>query len=201
VGIGGSVFATTYNGAGTGLTGTASSLTAGQANALYSASTSNYQAAYTSATANSVAQRDGSGNLTANFYYGTAQYSEYADLAEQYTADAVYAAGTVVVFGGDEEITVSDISHDTRVAGVISTDPAYLMNTKLTNGLPVAFTGRVPCIVQGPVTKGDRLVNIQSGIAGRMDPALYEPGCIIGKSLENIETNEIKTIEVVVGRF
>jgi hypothetical protein len=105
-----------------------------------------------------------------------------------------------VVFGGAKEITVSNISHDPRVAGVISTNPAYLMNAA-NAGLPVALTGRVPCQVQGPVAKGDRLVNIRSGVAGRLDPALHEYGCIIGKSLGEIPDDSVQTIEIVVGRF
>jgi hypothetical protein len=135
-----------------------------------------------------------------NNVYGKAVQAQYADLAEHYTADAEYDPGTVVVFGGVEEITVSDISHDPRVAGVISTDPAYLMNAA-NPGLPVALTGRVPCQVQGPVTKGDRLVNIRSGVAGRLDPVLHQYGCIIGKSLDEIADDSTQTIEIVVGRF
>jgi hypothetical protein len=107
----------------------------------------------------------------------------------------------VVIFGGTEEITVTNISHDPRVAGVISTNPAYLMNSE-TTGLPVAFTGRVPCLVQGPVTKGELLVTSNKpGVAHAIDNTQFVPGCVIGKSLENITTNKIATIEVVVGRF
>ena len=142
------------------------------------------------------------GSTTAwwNNMYGVSVQAKYADLAEHYTADADYVPGTVVVFGGTEEITTSNISHDPRVAGVISTDPAYLMNAA-NPGLPVALTGRVPCQVQGPVAKGDRLVNINTGVAGRLDPALHEYGCIIGKSLGEITDDSIQTIEIVVGRF
>jgi hypothetical protein len=122
-------------------------------------------------------------------------------LAENYTADADYLPGTVVVFGGDKEITVTTTSHDTRVAGVISTNPAYLMNGA-NAGLPVAFTGRVPCQVQGPVTKGQVLVTSTiAGVAQTIDNSQFLPGCILGKALESINTNNIETIEVVVGRF
>ena len=132
--------------------------------------------------------------------YGRATQAQYADLAENYVADEMYAAGTVVVFGGEEEITVSSVSHDTRVAGVISTEPAYLMNSA-TEGLPVALTGRAPCLVQGPVAKGDRLVNVAVGVAGRLDETKYKPGCIIGKSLEDIVTDTIQLVEIAVGRY
>jgi hypothetical protein len=135
-----------------------------------------------------------------NNIYGKAVSAKYADLAENYVADDGYAAGTVVVFGGDAEITVSTVSHDTRVAGVVSTDPAYLMNSD-TEGLPVALTGRAPCFVQGPVAKGDRLVNISAGVAGLLDEKKYKPGCIIGKSLHDITNDRVQLIEIAVGRY
>jgi hypothetical protein len=134
-----------------------------------------------------------------NTVFAKATSAQYADLAENYSADAEYPPGTVIIFGGTAEITVSDISHDTRVAGVISTQPAYLMNAG-SDGLPVALTGRVPCQVQGPVAKGDRLVNISAGIAGRFDPALGELGCVLGKSLEDLAENQVKLIEIAVGK-
>ena len=144
------------------------------------------------------------GNSTSWFgtFYGVSSQAKYADLAENYVADLVYDPGTVVVFGGEQEITTTTISHDSSVAGVISSNPAYLMNSGLDNGLPVALTGRVPCKVKGPVSKGDVLVTSEvPGVAHKLDRLLFVPGCIIGKSLEAVETDEIKVIEVVVGRF
>lgn len=156
---------------------------------------------HTGAIANTVALRDATGSLTAVNFHGLATSAAYADLAEKYVADTDYHAGTVVVFGGDKEITTTNIDHDSRVAGVISTNPAYLMNTEST-GVPVALTGRVPCHVQGPVTKGDILVTSNvSGVAQRLVANKFQPGCVLGKSLDQIENDEIKLIEIVVGRF
>ena len=133
--------------------------------------------------------------------YGTASSARYADLAENYTSDEKYVPGTVVIFGGANEITKSTISHDPAVAGVVSTNPGYLMNNAL-DGISVALQGRVPTRVLGPVSKGDRLVSSSiPGVACKMDKTLYEPGCIIGKALASITTDEITTIEVVVGRL
>ena len=132
--------------------------------------------------------------------YSKAVQAQYADLAEIYTSDQSYTPGTVVVFGGDVEVTQSHDSHDTRIAGVVSTEPAYLMNSK-ENGVPVALQGRVPCRVLGPVNKGDRVVSSHiAGVAQALDLAQYQPGCIIGKALQAIDSAEIATIEVVVGR-
>jgi hypothetical protein len=148
-----------------------------------------------------VAQTLGSSTAWWSTVYGKAVQAQYADLAENYTADAEYAPGTVVVFGGNAEITVTTTSHDTAVAGIISTNPAYLMNGA-TPGLPVALTGRVPCLVQGPIRKGQVLVTSNTpGVAQAIDNSQFVPGCVLGKALETINTNTIETIEVVVGRF
>jgi len=142
-----------------------------------------------------------SGNMVATIFYGKATTAQYADLAEIYTSDKKYVPGTVLIFGGNEEVTISTLSHDPRIAGVVSTNPAYLMNSTET-GVQVALTGRVPCRVLGPVRKGDRLVASEhAGIAQRLNGLLYEPGCIIGKALEEIDEPRVHTIEVVVGRL
>jgi len=145
----------------------------------------------------------GSSTTYFNTVFAKATSAQYADLAEMYLADSAYLPGTVLVFGGINEVTTSAISHDTAVAGIVSTNPSYLMNSGLNNSTSVALalTGRVPCQVQGPVQKGDRLVNISPGVAGRLDMNQYEPGCIIGKSLESINDNSIQIIEVAVGRY
>jgi hypothetical protein len=120
-----------------------------------------------------------------------------------YEADATYLPGTVVSFGGTREITVSTGSHNTQVAGIVSTNPSYLMNSTLSGEytVAVALTGRVPCRVVGIIHKGDRLVASPiDGVAGPLDIAQYQPGCIIGKALEEWNSGEIGTIEVAVGR-
>jgi len=87
---------------------------------------------------------------------------------------------------------------------VISTQPAYLMNDDSSRSgtwLPVALQGRVPCKVKGPVSKGDIVVTSDiPGVAEKLNKILYEPGSVIGKSLEHHFGTDIKIIEVVVGR-
>lgn len=150
------------------------------------------------ATGGKIVARDGNGDVWARIFNGTATSAQYADLAENYVSDAEYKPGTVVVFGGSKEITQSTTFMDRRVAGVISTNPAYLMNSAAV-GLPVALQGRVPCKVIGKIEKGDMLVS--SSIPGVAE-ATYTPeiGSIIGKALENYNSKEIGIIEVVVGR-
>ena len=142
----------------------------------------------------------GSPGQTFTTVYARATSAQYADLAEIYVPDRHYEPGTVVVFGGDREISETTADHDPRVAGVISTNPAYLMNSA-TEGLPVALTGRVPCKVIGPISKGDVLVTSRlSGVAQRMLADRFVPGCVLGKSLQNVPNSEIVTIEIVVGK-
>jgi hypothetical protein len=112
--------------------------------------------------------------------------------------------GTVVEFGGTHEITITTEVSSTRIAGVVSTNPSYLMNSGLSTlgAVPVALTGRVPCQVVGPVRKGDRLVSsMLPGVAQVLDDETYRPGCMIGKSLEDWPEATVKLIEVVVGRL
>jgi hypothetical protein len=134
-----------------------------------------------------------------NTIFAKASSAQYADLAELYEADAAYEPGTVVDFGGEFDITIS-AKDSTRVAGVISTNPAYLMNSSATGDfmLPVALTGRVPCKVIGEVQKGDILVSDGNGYASVNNHP--NPGTIIGKALRN-HSGGIGIIEVVVGRY
>ena len=142
----------------------------------------------------------GATGATFNTVFAKATTAQYADLAEIYTSDQQYPGGTVVVFGGEAEVTQSHSPNDPRIAGVVSTQPAYLMNHDAV-GVPVALQGRVPCRVLGPVSKGDRVVSSHiAGVAQALDPGHYEPGCIIGKALQAIDSAEISIIEVVVGR-
>jgi hypothetical protein len=143
----------------------------------------------------------GATGATFNTVFAKATTAQYADLAEIYTSDQQYPSGTILVFDGEQEVTQSHSSHDTRIAGVVSTNPAYLMNHD-TIGVPVALQGRVPCRVLGPVAKGDRVVASHiAGVAQALDPVQYQPGCIIGKALQAIDSTDISIIEVVVGRL
>ena len=151
---------------------------------------------------------NGVGNIgTSGGYFNTvfakATSAQYADLAEMYQGDDAYMPGTVVEFGGTHEVTITTTVSSTSVAGVVSTNPSYLMNSGLTglNTVPVALTGRVPCQVLGPVKKGDRLTSsVFPGVAQALDESTYRPGCIIGKALEDWSDASVKLIEVVVGR-
>jgi len=142
------------------------------------------------------------GGATAYFntVFGKATTAQYADLAELYSADAKYEPGTVLDFGGTNEVTISSVASSTRVAGVVSTNPAHLMNSVLESEhkVAVALQGRVPTLVKGTVRKGDMMVTAGNGFAQACaTPAM---GTVIGKALENFN-GASGTIEVVVGRL
>jgi hypothetical protein len=136
--------------------------------------------------------------LPFNTIFAKATSAQYADLAENYLADNTYEPGTVVVFGGSNEITVTTEMADERVAGAISTNPAYLMNTGQT-GLPVALRGRVPVNVIGPVEKGDSLVTSSvAGYAVSIGRDRSYGQAIFAKSLETNKDIGTKVITAVI---
>jgi hypothetical protein len=147
-------------------------------------------------TANAGAIVEGSWTLGS----GASFQATYADLAERYSSDEQYEPGTVLVFGGEREVTISTKPEDRKVAGVVSTNPAYNMNAECPNGIDVALQGRVPCRVVGLVYKGDMMVTSHiPGVAmASSDP---KTGTIIGKALENYQSTEVGVIEVAVGRL
>lgn len=112
---------------------------------------------------------------------GSTWQATYADLAEKYTTDHDYDAGTVVKFGGNYELTQSDISNDTSVAGVISDAPAFTMNGGI-DGQCLALAGRVPVKVVGEVQPGDLLVT--SDVPGHaIVNNQAETGTVLGKAI------------------
>jgi hypothetical protein len=123
-----------------------------------------------------------------------------ADIAENYIADAVYNPGTVVEFGGEAEVTVSMTEGSTKIAGVITSNPAHVMNGGLKGSsiASVALLGRVPVNVIGPVYKGDMLISAGYGFARACSNPII--GSVIGKALANFD-GEKGSVEVVVGRL
>ncbi len=154
-------------------------------------------------TASTIIARDGSGNFTANVATLTATAARYADLAERYTADADYEPGTVVELGGEQEVTQTTRPISVAIAGIVSTDPAYLMNADLTDGISVALIGRVPCKVIGIIHKGDILVSSLTPGHAEAHRDIHSPpaGSVIGKAIESKSNDGSGVIEVLVGRL
>ena len=148
---------------------------------------------------------NGVGNIGSSSKYFNTVFAQstsalYADLAENYQSDENYVPGTVLSFGGSKEVTISLTDADPMVAGVVSTDPAYLMNSNLEGDyiVAIALAGRVPCQVQGPIKRGQMLVSNGNGRArAETNPAI---GTVVGKALESFD-GDIGTIEIVIGRL
>ena len=142
----------------------------------------------------------GSATTAFNTVFAKATSAQYADLAEMYEADMPIEPGTVVCFGGTKEVTLCTEDACRRIAGVISTNPSYLMNSGQTGEyvVAVALQGRVPVRVTGAVRKGDMMVATSNGRArAEANPAL---GSVIGKALADFDGQE-GVIEVVIGRL
>ena len=221
----GTLSATLFSGNGSSLTAlTGANVTGTVANATYAVSAGSAGSATTAGTVTTAAQPNitsvgtltgltlantaiisvGSntnlGTFTGNFSLsaGSRLNATYADLAEYYEADKPYEAGTVLEFGGEKEVTIAE-DGTTRVAGVVSTDPAYVMNSACVGEhiVALALQGRVPVKVRGTIHKGDMLV---SGGEGYARPMVHPYiGSVIGKALENFEGEGV--IEVAVGRL
>ena len=141
-------------------------------------------------TGNTIAVRDASGNLNAVLFQGTATQARYADLAEIYTTDKDYPTGTAMCVGGEAEATAAKAS--CIAIGVISAEPAYLMNSAC-DGQAIGLKGRVPVRVKGPVSKGMAIYAWENGVC-----TTIQTTALIGIALESSEDESEKLIECVL---
>lgn len=144
------------------------------------------------ATPNSVAVRDSSGNLNAVLFQGTATSARYADLAEKYTTPRDLPVGTAVAVCGHEDHEVEPASASQMCIGVVSAEPAYLMNSEA-EGQAIGLKGRVPVRVEGPVKKGQAVYAWAEGVCRTI-----ETTGLVGIALESSDDNSEKLIECVL---
>ena len=153
----------------------------------------NYRSASTDSSINTIAARDSNGYINAVVFQGVATSANYADLAEKYLADAEYEIGTVLMVGGEKEVTAAQVGF--RALGAVSANPAYMMNSALEGGTYVALKGRVPVKVTGSVIKGQRLVAGQNGTA---QAAMGNTADVFAIALETSNDVSVKLIECVI---
>ena len=144
-------------------------------------------------TGNSVAVRDSSGNLNAVLFQGTATSARYADLAEKYTTDADYPVGTVMAVATQGSAETRAANRGSIAIGVISAEPAYLMNSDAP-GQAIGLKGRVPVRIVGTVKKGDAVYVDDGGCAS----TAINGGCIVGIALESSDIEAEKLVECVL---
>ena len=154
-------------------------------------------------SANTIVCRDGSGNVNGVLFQGTATSALFADLAEKYLADQEYEVGTVVVVGGDAEVTACQVGD--RAFGAVSANPAFMMNEGLEGGTYIALKGRVPIKVLGPVRKGDRLMASSNGCASTAQNAMKNTAVRASNfpdtfaiALGNSDDEGIKLVEAII---
>jgi hypothetical protein len=143
----------------------------------------------------------GSSTTYFNTIFAKATSAEYADLAERFEADAAYPAGTVVILGGEKEITAAMEDATDEVFGVISTRAAFTMNGAAGSDEthpPIAMTGRVPVRVVGKVRKGERLVSAGNGLARAAARNEWTAYNVIGRALKDKTTEDEGTVEAIV---
>jgi hypothetical protein len=141
----------------------------------------------------SILARDANGDTEARLFKGTATAARYADLAEKYLADQEYEVGTVVSVGGEKEVTACQWGD--RAIGVVSANPAYMMNSELEGGTYIALKGRVPVKVIGAVKKGQRLIAGQNGTAV---PGVPHSSDVFAIALETNTDIGVKFVEALV---
>jgi hypothetical protein len=173
------IYATTFSGTAT--------------NANYLQVGSDYRTGAVGSVANTVAVRTGTGSLQATLFDGTATSARYADLAEKYLADTEYEVGTVLMIGGDKEVTACEVGF--RAVGPVSEHPAHLMNSELEGGTAVALKGRVPVKVTGSVLKGQRLV---AGPNGTAQVAMGNTADVFAIALESNSDVTVKLVEAII---
>ena len=141
-------------------------------------------------------------NRTDFKFRGIAVEAEFADLAEMYRSDKFYTPGTLVKVGGEAEVTVVETENNTDFFGVVSTNPALLIGSRIGENetrVPVALKGRVPVRVVGEVKKGDRLVSSSTPGVARAMQAGDSMDAVLGRSLNSKDSAKEGTVEATIG--
>ena len=124
-----------------------------------------------------------------------------ADLAEMYASSENLQPGDVVSIDTtrNDAVVKTKVAEDTKVAGVVSTEPGLLLN-KNQKGYKLALVGKVPtkvCNEGGNIKRGDLLVSASIAGYAKKAGANPKPGTIIGKALANFSSKK-GTILVLV---
>ena len=142
------------------------------------------------------------GLYTPDYIYAKGTQYPAVDVAEYFPVEDTPEPGTVMIIGPTGILQVSSTGYDTRVMGIVSTDPAVSLGVKDTGNpgeVPIAVAGRVPCKVDatnGPIHPGDLLTTSDNpGYAMKAtDPKI---GTILGKAIGTLESGT-GVIEVLV---
>jgi hypothetical protein len=153
---------------------------------------SDFRSASSSASNNTIAVRDATGNIAANLFQGTATQARYADLAEKYSTAEELPAGTAVAVCSHEDHEVEPANASNHCIGVVSTDPAYMMNSEA-EGQYIGLKGRLPVRVKGAVRKGDAVYALGDGVCTTLATT-----ALVGIALESNSDEGEKLVECVL---
>lgn len=153
---------------------------------------SNFRSASVSVSNNTVAVRDVNGNIFANLFQGVATTARYADLAEKYTTPGSLSTGTVVAVCDHPDHEVCAASASMIIIGVVSENPAYLMNSE-SEGQAIGLKGRLPVRVEGPVKKGQAVYASKDGVCTTL-----KNSALVGVALETNDNSNEKLVECVL---
>ena len=153
---------------------------------------SDFRSASSSATNNTVAVRDATGNIAANLFQGTATQARYADLAEKYSTSEELPAGTAVAVCVHKDHEVEPAKASDLCIGVVSTDPAYMMNSEA-DGQYIGLKGRLPVRVKGGVRKGEAVYAMENGVSSTIKTT-----ALVGVALETNTDEGEKLVECVL---
>ena len=154
---------------------------------------SDFRSASSSSSNNTVAVRDATGNIAANLFQGVATQARYADLAEKYSTAKDLAPGTVVCVSISTEYEVEPVRIGSTAIGVVSTDPAVMMNSEA-DGQYIGLKGRLPVKIVGEVNKGDKVYVNNAGCASTE----INGGSLVGIALESNSDEGEKLVECVL---
>jgi hypothetical protein len=141
-------------------------------------------------------------DIRANVVHATATAAQYADLAERYATDTPIETGEVVILGGNEEITKCMEDKSDAVFGVVSSAPAYLMNSEAGNNdthPAIALKGRVPVKITGTGLAGDRVISAGYGlarVAGTDEATTFNT---LGRLIKDKYNEDTELTECVIG--
>tara|TARA_B100000768_G_scaffold39913_1_gene38780 strand:- start:59248 stop:60693 length:1446 start_codon:yes stop_codon:yes gene_type:complete len=154
---------------------------------------SGYQRPYIDTDNGHLMYNPSSQTLSAGTLSGNAATANFADLAEKYTTSEEHPVGTVMMASFNETEETSPCTSSGIPVGVVSAQPAYLMNADAP-GQALGLKGRVPVRVVGGVHKGDPVYTHHNGRASKE----FNGAMMVGVALESSTVDEEKLIECIL---
>ncbi len=150
---------------------------------------------------------------TGRGYFNNGTQVGGADVAEFFEVEGdrnEYEAGDVLVISqhSDRKVEKSSTAYSTLVSGVYATKPGLLLTERNAEAnetadmVPMGVIGVIPtkvCLEGGEIKRGDLLVTSSiPGVAMKADPEKVKVGQVLGKALQDFNSNAVGKINVLV---